>query len=236
MATTHRTVVIGVFEDRSRAQQAVDELRRLGFAEDQIGVAYRAADSNGEIDPDFRSTLPHESYADEGAVAGGIAGAGIGGLWAIGIAAGVLPAIGPAIAGGVLASLLASTAVGAVTGGVVGALLGLGVPEDEAHYYEGEFRSGRTLVTVKADDRYDEAHEVLAEYGAYDIDTAEQETAHEEPVQLTDTRNPADLRKQDDFPLPRHEIVIERVIIAEPLPETRATSENQPNSNMPRQD
>jgi len=97
---------------------------------------------------------------------------GVGGLWAVGIAAGVLPAIGPAIAGGILASILASAATGAVAGGVIGALLGIGVPEDEAKYYDEEFRSGRTIVTVRAENRFDEAQDVLRRHGAYDVNSS----------------------------------------------------------------
>jgi uncharacterized protein (TIGR02271 family) len=169
MATANRTrtVVVGVFHDRAHAQAAVDELRRLGFGEDQIGVAAR--EGAGVTDA---TDLDTDTHAGEGAVAGGLAGAGVGGLWAVGIAAGVLPAIGPAIAGGILASILASAATGAVAGGVIGALLGIGVPEDEARYYDEEFRTGRTIVTVRAENRFDEAQEVLRRHGAYDINSS----------------------------------------------------------------
>lgn len=169
MSSTQRTVIIGVFYESHQAQEAVEELRGLGFTEEQIGIAYRSAASS---DPD-QTPPPHTTYADEGALAGGIAGAGLGGLWAIGIAVGILPALGTAIAGGILASLLLSTAVGAVTGGVVGALLGVGIPEDEVRYYEEQFRAGRTLVTVRSADRLAEAQEVFQRHGAYNIDTDE---------------------------------------------------------------
>jgi len=80
-----------------------------------------------------------------------------------------LPAIGPVIAGGVLASVLASAAGGAAVAGIVGALIGMGVPEEEAAYYESEFRSGRTLVTVQADGRYDEVVALLRRHGAAEM-------------------------------------------------------------------
>jgi uncharacterized protein (TIGR02271 family) len=48
----------------------------------------------------------------------------------------------------------------------------MGIPEDEAEYYEGEFKSGRTIVTVKADGRYDEASNILRRFGAYEKSTA----------------------------------------------------------------
>ena len=39
--------------------------------------------------------------------------------------------------------------------------MGLGIPEHEAKYYEGELSSGRFLVTVQAAGRYDEAWGIL---------------------------------------------------------------------------
>jgi uncharacterized protein (TIGR02271 family) len=109
------------------------------------------------------------SQAATGAGIGAATGLGVGGLWGLGIMAGVLPAIGPAIAGGALATLLTSAAAGAATGGLLGALAGMGIPEDEAEYYEGEFERGGTIVTVRADHRYDEAKRVLQQFGAYDV-------------------------------------------------------------------
>jgi hypothetical protein len=164
-STISRTTVVGVFEDRGMAQTAVSELRRAGFREDQIGVVARHGEAVEEV------AVEHSSAAGEGAVAGMVAGAGIGGLWALGIAAGLLPGIGPVIAGGIFASILASAAAAAAAGGVLGALIGLGIPEEEARYYESEFHSGRTIVTVQADDRYDEAYAILLNYGAYDVNT-----------------------------------------------------------------
>jgi hypothetical protein len=160
MATTVRSTVVGVFENGHQAKQAVDELRRAGFREEQIGVAGRHADEGSKV--------------GEGAATGAAVGAGVGALWAIGIAAGVLPVIGPVIAGGLLASVLASAAGGAVAGGIVGALVGLGIPENEASYYEEEFKAGRTLVTVKADSRANEAWGILARNGAYNMETCGQ--------------------------------------------------------------
>lgn len=52
----------------------------------------------------------------------------------------------------------------------MGALIGLGVPEEEAHYYESEFNEGRILVTVKAGSRFTEARDVLFRHGAYDVE------------------------------------------------------------------
>jgi len=46
---------------------------------------------------------------------------------------------------------------------------GAGVPEEEATFYQGEFESGRTIVTVTADDRSDEVTAILRRHHAYDV-------------------------------------------------------------------
>jgi uncharacterized protein (TIGR02271 family) len=83
----------------------------------------------------------------------------------------MLPAIGPVIAGGTLASIIASAATGAAVAGVGGALVGMGVPEDEAKYYESEFKAGRTLVTVQAGNQNAEVEAIMRRHGGYDIRT-----------------------------------------------------------------
>jgi len=152
--------IVAVFQDDSKAQQAVRELKQAGFRDDQLGVVSHDRNAVGEKHTEG-------THVTEGAVTGVAAGAGIGALWALGIAAGFMPVIGPVVAGGLLASVLASAAGGAAIAGIVGALVGLGIPEEEAQYYEGEFKAGRTIVTVKPEGRYDEAWAILSRYGAY---------------------------------------------------------------------
>jgi len=170
MAMNQSRAVIGVFSDASKAQQAVQALRNAGFTEDQIGVigrdSRRTTTTAGDDDT-------NESYAAEGAATGVAAGAGLGALWGLGILAGVMPVIGPAIAGGALAAVLSSAAAGAAAAGLAGALVGMGIPKDEAEYYESEFQAGRTLVTVKADGRETEARGILQRFGAHDRSSAE---------------------------------------------------------------
>jgi len=163
MLTSQRTTVVGVFEDRRQAQLAVEELKRVGFTDSQIGVITRNEDKASTTTAETSG-----SHVVEGAATGVAAGAGVGALWALGIAAGMLPAIGPVIVGGLLASVLASAAGGAAVAGIVGALIGLGIPEEEAQYYEGEVRGGRTLVTVSAGSRFNEATTIIQRHGGYD--------------------------------------------------------------------
>jgi uncharacterized protein (TIGR02271 family) len=169
MAMHQGRAVVGVFSDASKAQQAVQALRNAGFTEDQIGVLGRdgrRSTTDGDDDT-------NESYAAEGAATGVAAGAGIGALWGLGILAGVMPVIGPAIAGGALAAVLSSAAAGAAAAGLGGALVGMGIPKDEAEYYESEFQAGRTIVTVTAPGRETEARSVMDRFGAYDRSSAE---------------------------------------------------------------
>jgi len=167
MKSTKRTTAVGVFTDRQRAQQAVNDLRKAGFREDQIGIAGR----DGESVSGAHEVQGTGNNAAVGATAGVATGAGVGALWGMGIIAGLLPAIGPAIAGGTLMAILSSAAAGAAAAGLVGGLIGMGIPEEEANYYDSEFQAGRIIVTVNSDGRYDEAVAILHRYQAYDFST-----------------------------------------------------------------
>ncbi len=171
---TSRETVVGVFHSHAEAQKAVRDLKAAGFTDEQIGVA--AKDNDGSYQ---KQTETEGNHAAEGATAGAVGGLGAGALWGLGIVAGVLPAIGPVIAGGALAAIAASAAGTAAAGGLIGALVGLGIPEEEAEYYESEFNRGRTVVTVKAGkSKYDEARRVLDHSNSYDYDRRESDYAN----------------------------------------------------------
>lgn len=170
----HQTV-IGVFRNHVAARRAVERLIDEGFNEDKVGVIAQ--------DPEHRYVEEGDegSHAGEGAAIGAGAGAAGGALWALGIAAGLLPAIGPVIAGGTLAAIIASAGVGAAAAGVAGALIGMGIPEEEAKYYEKEFHRGNSLVTVHADARSEEVKRILQEEGAHDFTTRDTYTS-DDPI------------------------------------------------------
>ncbi len=159
MTTKRPGIVVGVFEASADARAAVRELKANGFSDAHIGVAVRYDEAGRESDSGTAS--------ETGAVTGLAAGAGIGTLWGLAILAGALPGIGPAIAGGTLGVLLSSAAAGAAVAGVAGALIGLGIPEEDAAYYEDEFKAGRTIVTVKAGSRDDEATSIMAHFNGF---------------------------------------------------------------------
>lgn len=165
MATTAASdTVIGVFTDQREAQRAIADLKKQGYTEDQIGV----------VSQDRQGTTKGDSgtKAEEGAVAGLATGAGVGALWGLGILSNVLPGIGPAIFGGTLGVILSSAAAGAAAAGVGGALAGMGIPDEDAKYYEDEFKAGRTIVTVHGGPKASQAQSLLTQYGGYNRSTA----------------------------------------------------------------
>lgn len=166
MAIAERSILVAVFDDRRHADQAIAELRSNGFADDQLGVVMRRTN---DVDVKETTRTAGETYAEEGTVAGALAGAGLGALAGLGVLAGVVPVIGPAIAAGTLGIVLSNAALGAGVVGVTGALIGWGVPEEEARYYHGELEAGRTIVTVRPDGRSDQAWMILQRHGAYDM-------------------------------------------------------------------
>jgi hypothetical protein len=186
MVETGPAAVVAVFDDRTHAENAVDELCRSGFRADQVGLAVRDPGPPVEapqIDPDTKE--------GEGAVTGAVTGATLGGLLGAAVAAGVIPGVGPVIAGGILVGVIGGVVSGAAGGGILGTLIGLNVPEDQARHFEHHFHSGRTLVTVRADGRRDEAVAILRRHGGHDgtlppvppvTETAEETEEHAAPI------------------------------------------------------
>lgn len=167
-AATMNTAV-GVFSTRAQAQSAVQGLRAAGFSDSSIGVLSQSSDTGtGVTNANDRSGLNNDPTATQweegagvGAAAGAVTGTGLG----LAVAAGLMSPIGPLVAGGALIALLASAGAGAAVGTMVGGLVGLGIPEDDANYYEGELKSGRTLVTVDAGSRHAEAQNIIRQHG-----------------------------------------------------------------------
>ncbi len=73
---------------------------------------------------------------------------------AAGLIAWFVPGVGPILASGILGTALAGAALGASTGAVVGGLLrtliDLGIPEEEARYYNDQIKAGRIIVMARS--------------------------------------------------------------------------------------
>ena len=161
-----RQTIAGLFADRRNADRAVDELKKAGFTDAQIGVVMRDS-----IDGHPKDEHSKETHAAEGALTGALGGGVLGGVagYLVAIGALTIPGIGAVLAGGALAEaigVVAGTAavgagVGAAAGGLVGVLVGMGIPEKEARHFERGFGAKDVLVTVKAGDRIMEALAIL---------------------------------------------------------------------------
>jgi uncharacterized protein (TIGR02271 family) len=167
MTTQERTTVVGVFESPHHAREAIERLKDEAFSASDISILTPDREEGRVVAEDTGS-----SHAGGGAATGAVLGGVLGGVggWLVGIGALAIPGVGPFIAAGAFATALGGAALGAGVGAIAGALMGMGVPEEEAHYYEGEVRQGRTLVTVRAPRRYAEAQGILRDAGAYDIE------------------------------------------------------------------
>lgn len=165
MTVIERSTVVGVFTNSVLAERAIDELHHVGFTNEQIGFVARGTAAQPTSTRD-EETKAHALGATTGAVGGGVAGGLLSAAAAL-----LIPGFGPALAGGMLVATLGGAVLGAITGGFVGALKGMGVSEEEAHYYQRELETGRTLVTVNAGERNREVIEILRRNGAYDAST-----------------------------------------------------------------
>ena len=139
--------VIGIFDNRIKAQQALDNLVEQGVTEDKLSllVSENGRDHHFEVDKNKSKTAEGVGY---GAVLGGL----IGSLGAV--AAGLVSVTVPGaiFVTGPLAVALATGAAGAAVGGLAGGLIGVGVPADEVNLVEKELGKGSIVVAVHSVD------------------------------------------------------------------------------------
>src|SRR5690348_8144962 len=133
--------VFGIAKSESQAIAIANDLKAAGFSPNDISVLL----------PDKAGTrnFAHEQHtkAPEGATAGGVSGAILGGAlgWLVGIGSLAIPGLGPFIAAGPIMAALAGAAGLGAAGGIAGALIGLGIPEYEAKRYGGRLRDRNSL-------------------------------------------------------------------------------------------
>lgn len=176
MASSRHKRAVGVFASRRDAEYALHELRDSGFSMDKVAVIAKDADRGGEIaGADLSDRVGNK--ADEGAATGAVTGGALGGLTGllVGLGALAIPGIGPIMLAGATATTLATTlaggAIGAAAGSLVGALVGLGVPEEQARFYNDRISRGDYLVIVDGtDDDIRRAGAILSNRGIQNWD------------------------------------------------------------------
>ena len=169
------TAVFGIYATAATAENGVDHLISLGFANQTISVLLPDDESTRAFAHEKSTKAPEGTAA--GATTGGVIGGTLGLLAGIGLIA--IPGVGPLIAAGPIVAALAGIGAGGVAGGIVGALVGMGIPEYEAKRYEGAVKGGGTLLSVHCDtsDQISLAKQGLRDTGARDISSTGEESS-----------------------------------------------------------
>lgn len=113
--TTMQQFVIGLFRDRTQAEQAIHELLQSGFDHHQIRFAGRGISPGGMLEK--------------------------------------------------IKSLFTGQDISA--GGIYDDVVKMGVPAEEARFYQSEFEAGHSIVAVQANGRMQEATNILVRHGGY---------------------------------------------------------------------
>ena len=138
-------LVTGLFDTESAAENAVSQIKTLGYGQNEISIVMKNRGEAAEF-AEHTGSRTMEGIGT-GAAIGGTVGAVLGGILAVGSIA--IPG-GPLIAAGALASMLAGAGAGGIAGSVLGWLVGAGVPEDVAPFYERGLSQGGIVVAVAA--------------------------------------------------------------------------------------
>ncbi|MCZ7524917.1 MAG: hypothetical protein M5U14_00105 [Acidimicrobiia bacterium] len=148
-----------VFPDHESAEAAAEELRRIGVADDHLGVAVHEPGQTVVFEED----ADHETGL---AVERGIAvGVPLGFLAGMAIVALAVPGVGTVGVGGLLAGGAAGGIGGAFAGGFGGVLAKVPLLDEEEHMADIPLGEGEVLLVVRAHGRAEEVREVLERHG-----------------------------------------------------------------------
>ncbi|MGE5041778.1 MAG: general stress protein [Candidatus Levyibacteriota bacterium] len=166
--------ILGIFEKRTDVEEAISELRELGYNPQDLSIVMKDRREAMEIS---KNTGVGEMVG--GAATGVATGAVLGGLAGL-LASLVLPGVGAFFIGGPIATALglggaaATTASGAATGAAAGGIIGaltsfFGMTHEEADRYNNSIQEGAILLAVPVeDDRVSEASDIFDEYNVSD--------------------------------------------------------------------
>jgi outer membrane lipoprotein SlyB len=169
--------VVGIFTSRVAAEQATEQLCRLGIARDQIHFLVPGASLEQPAQVPTSDTEQPGMGSALGGVVGGAIGASSGMMTATVLSA-MVPGIGTVTAIGLAAlsllGLVGGAVAGAVAGGALEETLANGLPKDEIYVYKDALRRGRTVLIAFAEDteQATAARTVLEQAGAESLDAA----------------------------------------------------------------
>lgn len=152
MLMTSQTLkrAIGIFSNRQDAEQALGELKDVGFPMHKISVITKNPDTDDGLDHQGvqQPSITKAEATKAGAVSGSI---GAGSLTLIvGLTSLLIPGIGQALAVESLLATFLGSGIAATAGGLYGAFRGWLVPEEQAKIYSDRFNQGDYLVVMEA--------------------------------------------------------------------------------------
>ena len=170
--------ITGVFESRSAAEKALQNLHQAGVPSDKMTLL--TPGSADQIGKEIQS-VPTDTTEQPGMgnAMGALLGGGIG-LTGGSILMALVPGLGPVTALGLLGAGILTAAgatIGAAAGGKAENSSYEGLPEDEIFVYEDALRKGRSVVVALADDEPSAVlvRETLNREGAESVDAAREQ-------------------------------------------------------------
>ena len=157
MNTPHEPSTIGVYDNLEKAERAIDELRRAGFASEEIGIIGHVADEKVPTPPQMQAP---EDNASNALIKGGILGGLVGAFVAL-----VVPGLGEISGLGRWFEVVGGAAVGACVCGVLMAFGSFLFWRPTTRFLAGELEKGNFIVTVKNPARKEAAASVLRHEG-----------------------------------------------------------------------
>jgi hypothetical protein len=156
--------VPAVFDDHAHAEAAVEALRRLGIADDHLGIAIHEPGAHVYEQDAERETL-------DAVRRGLLVGVPLGALAGIGLIAVALPGVAAIGIGGALAGVPSGTMAGGFLGGLAGLLAKVRLVDDEERWAEIPLAAGDVLLVVRTHDREQEVCEILERHGGRCVTT-----------------------------------------------------------------
>lgn len=157
--TVHEPQLGAVFDDRSSAEAAVEDLRRSGLADEHLGVAMHESETY-VFEQDVETETAH------GLERGIAIGAPIGAIAGMTVLALIVPGVGTVGVAGILA---AGGVTGALAGGFWGAYLGLKagehIMEEEWDWERTPLQPGQVMVVVDQHGHPDDVERILQRHG-----------------------------------------------------------------------
>jgi len=167
--------ITGVFETRTAAERAYEQLHKAGIPADKITLL--TPGSADQVSKELKE-VPTESTEQPGmgSAIGALLGGGVG-ISGAAILMALVPGVGPITALGLLGEGIlgaAGATIGAAAGSKAERATYEGLPEDEIYVYEDAIRKGRSVVVALTDDEPSatSVRDLLKGEGAESVDAA----------------------------------------------------------------